>query len=330
MTIQFKMYNDDKIRKWYGFPTLKDPNVLENTLAKIFSEYLHLNKIASFEEVYTTLISMNAFFTYYTISNFSSWGMLPIQYIYNDMIRHIQNANTSNNFIMTLESIKIDDSLYIAPNSMINLVNDYIAENYTGSYSYMMGNGNSILVVYCHEESSITAYIISVGFDPVKMSKWFSTSTFKSYMPYGRFSSLKNIIMMKPNILAASDNNSFSPWSGQFPDMFFECAEGRVREKLSNCEKYIEQYEISDLKKKSQYDTEVKYGDFPIDYNALSDIDSARPGVYYTYRDMKTGEMVSISKFNYESEDGRRLDYDIMRKQNILIGIDNKKRSLGK
>lgn len=323
--IQLKIYNDDKIRRWYGFPTLKDPYVLENTLAKVFSEYLGLNHLISFETVYRHLINLNTFFTYYSTSNFSSWGALPIQYIYNDMVRHIQNANTSNNFIMTLESIKIDE--ITAPNAIFNIVNDYISEAYMNSYSYLLGNCNGILVVYCKGQGNeVTAYIISVGFDPVKMSKWFSTSTFKSYIPYGRLATLQNIITSKPGIFTPQYGGDY--WRASYDiEVNLECAEGRIREKLTNCEQFIEQYDISTLKKKSHYDTEVKYGNFDVDYRALSDIDKATAAMHYVYRDIKTGESLLLNKFNYECDEEGKMEYEIMKKQCNMIKIDTKKKS---
>ena len=85
--IQFKIYNDDKIRHWANFPTLKDPYVLENTLLRIIND-LFSSIGLPMEKEFNILNPRlaNLYFVYYTSSNFQAWGELPLGYIYNDMV----------------------------------------------------------------------------------------------------------------------------------------------------------------------------------------------------------------------------------------------------
>ena len=85
--IELKIYNDEKMRKYNNFPSIKDPYILENTLLKILNE-LYESKNEPLESsfcVNNPHIS-NTFVTYYTVNNFNIWGLLPIDYIYNDII----------------------------------------------------------------------------------------------------------------------------------------------------------------------------------------------------------------------------------------------------
>ena len=339
--IQFKIYNDDKIRHWANFPTLKDPYVLENSLLRIINE-LFINLGQPCEKEFNILNPRlaNLYFVYYTSSNFQAWGELPLGYIYNDMVRHIQNQNSTSNFIMTLESIFIDnisqqqDQNAFDPNSVIRvqpsnnmiyeIVSSYISENYLNSYNYIVNNNNGILIIMVPTGIGTICYIISVGFDPRSMAKWFCTNSNlndTNSLPYTRYTSLMSIVSVK----LGGFNKSFAPNN---PNLIvdLECSDSRVRENINYCQNMIKGYELSALKKKSVYDTEVKYGNFPIDYNWLSLYDIATPATYHEYIS-KAQEKLMLTKFNQPCD--YRIDYRILKRQNDLIKVEKKRKSIG-
>lgn len=332
--IQFKIYNDDKIRRWSNFPTLKDPMVLENTLLRIINEVFMFygQPIEKEFNILNPRLS-NLYFVYYTSSNFYSWGQLPLGYIYNDMIRHIQNRNTDNNFIMTLESIFFDNSEFKTsdigfeiPNHSVSViyevVSSYISENYLNSYNYIINNNNGVMVAIVPTQNGVICYIISVGFDPNSMSKWFCTSDILNdinSLPFTRYMSLKSIISVKLGIDKTFSTNGISPIS-------LEMYDSRSRENIDQCLKLVQGYNLASLKKKSVYDTEVKYGNYPIDYNWLNIYDTAFPAAYYNYTDKKS-EKYLLTKFN--QPDDYRVDYRILKRQADLIKIAEKRKEIG-
>ena len=328
MMIQFKIYNDDKIRHWAGFPTLKDPYVLENTLLRIINEFfasMGLPGEGEFNILNPRLSNLH--FVYYTSSNFQAWGELPLGYIYNDMIRHIQNRNSSNNFIMTLESIFIDnrsaqnsfdmsnDTVSPSNSMAYEIISSYVSENYLNSYNYIVNNNNGVMVAMIPTISGTMCYIIAVGFEPYSMAKWFCTKdnlNDVNSLPFTRQMSLKSIVSVK---LRGSDIA-----------IDVECSDSRVKENINYCTNMLRNYEISVLKKKSMYDTEVKYGNFPIDYNWLSVYDVVAPATYYNYVD-KRQEKFLLTKFNQPCD--YRVDYRILKRQNDLIKIAEKRKEIG-
>ena len=332
--IQFKIYNDDKIRRWSNFPTLKDPMVLENTLLRIINEMFMFygQPIEKEFNILNPRLS-NLYFVYYTSSNFYSWGQLPLGYIYNDMIRHVQNRNTDNNFIMTLESIFFDNSEFKTsdigfeiPNHSVSViyevVSSYISENYLNSYNYIINNNNGVMVAIVPTQNGVMCYIISVGFDPNSMSKWFCTSDILNdinSLPFTRYMSLKSIISVKLGIDKTFSTNGISPIS-------LEMSDSRSRENIDQCLKLVQGYNLASLKKKSVYDTEVKYGNYPIDYNWLNIYDVAFPAAYYNYTDKKS-EKYLLTKFN--QPDDYRVDYRILKRQADLIKIAEKRKEIG-
>lgn len=335
--IQFKIYNDDKIRHWANFPTLKDPYVLENTLLRIINE-LFSSIGLPMEKEFNILNPRlaNLYFVYYTSSNFQAWGELPFGYIYNDMVRHIQNRNTSNNFIMTLESIFIDntnsqssydfnDDIIQPSNSLAyEIVSSYISENYLNSYNYIVNNNNGIMVAMIPTINGTMCYIIAVGFDPLSMSKWFCTKdnlNDVNSLPFARYMSLRSIVSVK-----LGGFNRVPSSNGLDLAIDVECSDSRVRENINYCVNMLNGYDISALKKKSIYDTEVKYGNFPIDYNWLSIYDMAVPAAYHNYTDRKQ-EKFLLTKFNQPCD--YRVDYRILKRQNDLIKIAEKRKAIG-
>lgn len=322
--IQYKIYNDDKIRTFYNFPTMKDPNVLELTLLRIINEFFEkTNQPLELEFNINNPRLGSLYFTYYTSSNFYSWGELPLLYIYHDMVRHIQNQNTSNNFIMTLESIyiNIDD---LPPNNII-FVNDpeykvitkYVSDNYLNSYNHVMTANNGVLVAIIPvDKTGLIAYIISVGFEPYSMSKWFSTKI--SYdipdYPFARSKSFLGAVKYFTRPYPYSTGNVDELISVEF-------AEGRSRDEIVNCNKILDELDIKNLKKKSIYDTEVKYGNFPLDYNILSTYDICKPALSYLYR-FGNGKM-AVNKFNQYD---RELDYNLLKNQNRMIKVEETKK----
>lgn len=335
--IQFKIYNDDKIRHWAGFPTLKDPCVLENTLLRIINELFVAIGLPEEKEfnILNPRLS-NLYFVYYTSSNFQSWGELPLGYIYNDMVRHIQNRNTSNNFIMTLESIFIDnnnqqssfdfnDDIIMPSNSLAyEIVSSYITENYLNSYNYIINNNNGIMVAMIPTINGTMCYILAVGFDPVSMAKWFCTRDNLNdinSLPFARYMSLRSIVSVK-----LGGFGKIPSANGLDLAIDIECSDSRARENINYCINALNGYEISALKKKSIYDTEVKYGNFPIDYNWLSVYDIAVPAAYHNYTDRKQ-EKFLLTKFNQPCD--YRVDYRILKRQNDLIKIAEKRKSIG-
>lgn len=316
----FKVYNDDTIRKWNNFPTLKDPMVLENTLLRILNELFLVLGLSQEKEfnIYDPKF-YNLYLTYFTTSNFNSWGELPLGYIYNDMIRLIQNQNTSNNFIMTLESItfeKCNYEMYYKDPSLDmygELITSYILENYMISYGYIQKHNNGVLVIRIPDQNNIvyTTYIISVGFDKDLNSNWFENKRPGS-IPSARFNSLRSLIKYKygphmdDDIYKITHSESF---------------DGSSRSTQQSCLKYIQQYDISKLKKKSIYDTEVKYGNYPIDYNWLNLIDGSIPATMYQYK--YNGSKMLVNKFNQDETMGN--NYKLLKKENELIEIEKKK-----
>lgn len=335
--IQFKIYNDDKIRHWANFPTLKDPYVLENTLLRIINElFTSLGQPIEKEFNIHNPRLANLHFVYFTSSNFRAWGELPLGYIYNDMVRHIQNRNTSNNFIMTLESIFIDntnsqasydyfnDDIIQPSNSLAyEIVSSYISENYLNSYNYIINNNNGILVVMIPTINGTMCYIIAVGFDPMSMAKWFCTKdnlNDVNSLPFARYMSLRSIVSVKLG--------GFGKVTSSNLDLAIdiECSDSRVRENINYCINMLNGYEISALKKKSFYDTEVKYGNFPIGYEWLYTYDISSPALYYNYTDRKQ-EKFLLTKFNQPCD--YRVDYRILKRQNDLIKIAEKRKEIG-
>lgn len=331
--IQFKIYNDDKIRRWSNFPTLKDPMVLENTLLRIINE-LFMFYGQPMEKEFNILNPRlaNLYFIYYTSSNFYSWGQLPLGYIYNDMIRHIQNRNTDNNFIMTLESVHFDsselktiDTGLESQSSSINMayeiVSSYISENYLNSYNYIINNNNGVMVAIVPNQNGVSCYIVSVGFDPYNMAKWFCTNEILNdinSLPFTRYMSLRSIISVK---LASKTFFANDPHIATL-----EMSDSRSRENINPCIKLVQGYNLAALKKKSVYDTEVKYGNYPIDYNWLNIYDTALPAAYYNYTDRKS-EKYLLTKFN--QPDDYRVDYRILKRQSDLIKIVEKRKEIG-
>lgn len=335
--IQFKIYNDDKIRHWAGFPTLKDPYVLENTLLRIINELFAAMGLPVENEFNILNPRLaNLYFVYYTSSNFQAWGELPLGYIYNDMVRHIQNRNTSNNFIMTLESIFIDnvaqqssfdfnDDIVMPSNSLAyEIVSSYITENYLNSYNYIINNNNGIMVAMIPTVNGTMCYILGVGFDQSSMAKWFCTKDDLNdinSLPFARYMSLRSIVSVKLGGFGKMPSTN-----GLDLAIDVECSDSRARENINYCINSLNGYEISALKKKSIYDTEVKYGNFPIDYNWLSIYDMAVPAAYHNYTDRKQ-EKFLLTKFNQPCD--YRVDYRILKRQNDLIKIAEKRKSIG-
>ena len=329
--IHFKIYNDDKIRHWNGFPKLNDPNVLELSLLRIINEYLEAaNYPYRFKEFNIHDPALNSIlFTYYSSSNFNAWGQLPFGYIYNDMIRHIQNQNTSNNFIMTLESIYIDKFDTIMSSLLTNrspedfaygLITSYITENYLNSYKYILNYNNGVLVIIIPKEDGLLAYIIAVGFDPFSMSKWFCTNNNfndPDAIPFARYCSIAGLAKSK----VLKDNRNSKYFTDDEFKVFCECAESKVQKNIKGCQKLVSSYDISNLRKKSIYDTEVKYGDYPIDYNWLNLYDVVVPAVYLMHT-FKSGEKVLLNRFN--QPDDYRADYRLLKKQDDIIKIEKK------
>lgn len=329
--IYFKIYNDDRIRHWNKFPKLNDPNVLELSLLRIINEYLEtINSPYQFKEFNIHDPFLNSMlFTYYSSSNFNAWGQLPLGYIYNDMVRHIQNRNTSNNFVMTLESIFIDkkslyneyeDSIILSLTDIsYEIITSYITENYLNSYKYILNNNNGVLAVIIPKEQGLLAYIISVGFDPFAMSKWFCTShnlNNPDSVPYTRYCSLLGLARTK-----LSRNIKGPALEGPDSRVMFECAESKLQRNIDNCKELVSSYDISNLRKKSIYDTEVKYGDYPIDYNWLNLYDAVVPAAYLVYT-FRSGGKVLLNKFNQPEE--YRADYRLLKRQDDIVKIEKK------
>ena len=329
--IHFKIYNDDKIRHWNGFPKLNDPNVLELSLLRIINEYLETLKYPyRFKEFNIHDPALNSIlFTYYSSSNFNAWGQLPFGYIYNDMVRHIQNQNTSNNFIMTLESIYFDkkslyndyeDSIILSRTDIsYEIITSYITENYLNSYKYILNYNNGVLVVVIPKEEGLLAYIIAVGFDPLTMSRWFCTSRNLNNpysVPYTRYCSLAGLARTK-----LYRNIKGMAIEGPDSRVMCECAESKILKNINGCQDLVLSYDIANLRKKSIYDTEVKYGDFPIDYNWLNIYDAVVPAAYFLYT-FRSGEKVLLNKFNQPDE--YRADYRLLKRQDDIIRIEKK------
>ena len=322
--IIFKVFNDDKMRRWSYFPTMKDPYVLENTILRIINE-LHLVNGEKAESNFNILDPKiaNMYFTYYTSSNFNAWGLLPLSYIYNDMVRHIQNKNTTNNFIMTLESIFFSLSTFkeydgVSINKAYEIVSSYISENYMNSYNLMTGSNNGIMVTTVPNMDGITFYILAVGFNPYSMAKWYCTSESLNEMdslPYSRFSSLRGIIFSNLDIFIRDP--------GANPAL--EMSDSKLRENINGCNKLVKSYELNSLRRKSPYDTEIKYGNFPLDYNILSMYDSCIPATYMNYNDSKSDTV--LTRFNQPEE--YITDYRILKRQNDLIRIVEKRKEIG-
>lgn len=324
--IQFKIYNDDRIRTFHGFPTMKDPNVLENTLLKIINEYCfayNLPLIDHFDINNPQLA--NLYFPYYTTSNLYAWGQLPLYYIYNDMIRHIQNQNTSNNFIMTLESIYYDGykEQYIntlSYNYLSDIASAYITENYLTSYYYMTTNNNGILTIFVpHMDGGGIIYIISVGFSPLSMNKWLCTD--KGSLVEQRRNSIKGIVSVKSDYyfnLGIYDKNNV---------IYYEYENGTSRESLDYCSKIVKKLDISNLRKKSEFDTEIKYGNFPIDYNYLGIYDNAYPIFWMTCINKDTNFVYDKSS---NMDANYNLDPGLYKFQNNIIKTYEKKKGVHK
>jgi len=328
--VQFKIYNDDKIRRYDKFPSMKDPNILELSLLRIINEYL-LN--FGYQTIDKFNINdpriANLFFTYYSSSNFYSWGELPMSYIYNDMVRHIKNQNTSNNFIMTLESIYIDanstNKTYVSstdiftPNSSYipyEIISAYISENYLNSYNYIMNNNNGVLVVYIPKANgSVLAYIIAVGFDPYRMAKWFCTK--KSIndinsLPHTRHMSLQSILNVKlgTGLLSVHSDLDLT--------IYPEFSESRVRENIGVCNDLVKSLDIFNLNRQSIHDSSIKYGNYVVDENILNIYDQCKPASLFVYEDKKLGTCY-LNKFNQYGE--YRIDYRLLKHQNDMIRI---------
>lgn len=323
--IIFKVFNDDKIRRWSNFPTMKDPYVLENTLLRIINELLVIN--GERPELSFNILDpkiANMYFTYFTSSNFNAWGLLPLSYIYNDMVRHIQNQNTSNNFIMTLESVFFNSfSLKgydgIPVNKAYEIVSSYISENYMNSYNLMTGSNNGIMIAMVPSADGITFYILAVGFDPYYMAKWYCTNESINYMyslPYSRYTSLRRIVFSSTEVYIR-DSGVTNP--------ALEMSDSKVREDINGCNKLIKSYELNCLRRKSPYDTEIKYGNFPLDYNILSIYDSCIPATYMNYNDGKSDTI--LTRFNQPEE--YIADYRILKRQNDLIKVIEKRKKIG-
>jgi len=324
--IQYKIYNNDRIRKFYGFPTLKDPYVLENTLLRIINLYLFSIGFQQVQDVKDPSLN-NLFFTYITTSNYKSWGELPLPYIYQDMIRHIQDKNTTNNFICTLESIYIDNSssypTYSSKNGYIpyEIITAYITENYLNSYMYMNNNNRGILVVYIPDANGLMTYIISVGFDPINQAKWFCTSTKANdinALPFNRYLSLKGIVNTKMGIDRVSMNPNLDK------NIYLECSDIKKNEKIENCIEEVNKVNISELKRKSEYDVNTKYDNFPINYSYLDYYDKAIPAMFSHYMD-KNGNIIVLNKFNQYGDD-YRIDYRFYKHQNSMIEVNEKRK----
>ena len=327
--IQFRIYNDEKTRRWLGFPSMKDPYMLENTLLRIINE-LFMSMGLPQEREFNILNPRlsNLHFVYYTSSNFHAWGELPLGYIYNDMVRHIQNRNSTNNFTVTIESFFIDNLdcnrwqlmddgvVQTSGDIAYDIVSSYVSENYLNSYNYMMNNNNGVMVVTIPSVANGTkCFILSVGFDPYSMAKWLCTNDNLNdinSLPFARQMSFKSIASTKindPNIIFDMD-----------------CSDSRVRKNINYCIDMVKKYEISALRKKSIYDTEIKYGNFPIDYNWLSIYDAVTPAVYYNYVDNRQDRFL-LTKFNQPCD--YRVDYRILKRQNDLIKIAEKRKEIG-
>lgn len=323
--IRFKVFNDDKLRRWANFPTMKDPYVLENTLLRIINEIIILS--GEGPELNFNILNpkiANMYFVYYTSSNFNAWGLLPLSYIYNDMVRHIQNQNTSNNFIMTLESITFDtsrlkDTELIQANSAYEIVSSYISENYL-TYNLITHSNNGVMLAMVPNQVGITFYILAVGFDPFVMAKWYCTNQSSNDMyslPYDRFNSLRGIIFSGQSLYVQNsgvDNPSL------------EMSDSKLRESINGCNKLVQSYNISLLKRKSSYDTEIKYGNFPLDYNILTLYDACKPAAYLSYTNAK-GNTSIITRFNQPEE--YISDYRVLNRQNDIIKIAEKRKEIG-
>lgn len=330
--IQLKIYNSDELRSWNYFPKMKDPSVLEKSLLRILNEYFGaLNQPTEKEfNIFNQRIA-NLYFPYYSSSNFYSWGQLPMSYIFNDMVRHIQNLNIKNNFIMTLESIYFDS------NSIIRFYNDngsiegsfisydiitaYLVENYLNSYNFIINNNNGIVVFPIPKNNGIIFYIIAVGFGPYYMSKWFCTSENPedpNALSAQRLRSLTEIVKLKLGSMNTINNDSDLEVYGEFSD-------ARIRNDITMCNTLIDKrYGMENIKKKSKLDTEVKFGNYALDYSTLDTYDMAKPVVMFDYTAPNSDKM----QLNLFCQPDYQLDYRILRKENEMISAYNKRNGI--
>lgn len=317
--VQLKIYNDDRVRKYNYFPTIKDPCILEDTLLRILNEvYVGSGQTKEDKFDINNNHIANTYVSYYTTSNFNIWGQLPMGYVYNDMVRHIQSQNTNKNFIMTLESISIDlDDDYLSQAASLyvfyEIVEAYIVENYLVSYNYMINNANGVMVVYIPKPQGMLAYIVSVGFNPISMSKWYSSSQERgdvNAIPYIRYGSLNTIV------------NTYNSFYGiNIGPVELECSDMRIRSDSKKCANIVETESINNLRKHSAFDTETKYGNYGIDYNWTDPYDTGVPVCKMITKD-SNGNAINVSRFNQEGE--YKSDFRLMKRQNDMIKINER------
>lgn len=330
--IQLKIYNSDELRTWNYFPKMKDPSVLEKSLLRILNEYFgSLNQPTEKEfNIFNQRIA-NLYFPYYSSSNFYSWGQLPMNYIFNDMVRHIQNLNTKNNFIMTLESIYFDSNsivrFYNNGNGIeggfvaYDILTAYLVENYLNSYNFIINNNNGILTIPIPKNGGIIFYIVAVGFNPNYMAKWFCTSENSedpNALPAQRVRSLTEIVRLKLGSMNTINDDRDLIVYGEYSD-------ARIRNDITMCNTLIDKrYDMEYIRKKSKLDTEIKFGNYALDYNTLDIYDSARPVVMYDY----TSPSMEKSQLNLFCQPDCQLDYRLLRKENEMISAYNKRNGI--
>ena len=327
--VQMKIYNSDELRTWNYFPKMKEPAVLEKSLLRILNEYYNISGLPMMKEFNINDPQLfNLCFPYYSSNNFYSWGELPMGYIYNDMVRLIQGIKTNNNFIMTIESIYIDnnsmnrqynnggniESTFVA----YEILTAYLVENYMNSYNFIINNNKGILTIPITKEDGIIFYIIAVGFDPLYMAKWFCTSTDPedpNALPAQRVKSLTTIVKDKLGSMNSVNSDKDLSVYGEYSD-------ARIRNDITMCDTLItNRYSMESIRKKSKNDSsDLKYGNYILDEETLKIYDSAIPAVTYVYTNNNVSTDINLFNHPY-----CQLDYRLMKKQNEMITVSQKR-----
>ena len=286
--IKLNIYNSDADMRHHYFPIFSDPDMLEKTILELVNIYrrsMCMQSIGKFNMSNTKLSNM--YFTYYTTSNYLSWGSLPLNYIYNDMVRHIRRMKTDKNFILTLESIymEFEDNDYLLnsiKDYLPNIITEkYVSRNYIISSDYMNTNSNGLMIVYAKYKRGVIAYILSVGFDQYYMARWFNTSQNVSEysMPYNRYLSLCDIV-----------KDVGSKFYIDIGPIEYESSISRMMSDIDSCYSFVNANSIGKIRH-SKNDSTIKYGNYnmnPIDFI----IDNNTPACF---------DINGYSVFNYDS-----------------------------
>ena len=326
-------YNNNSIRKKYGFTEFNNPNILESDILTI------LNKI--FNNQFTFLdfnnpIIKNYYVQYINADNPEGWGLYPLEIVYNDMVNCIKNMNLTNNYIVKLESIGVEYAsryrCYYNPREgdRLNILDPktewnadiayeilyyYLSQWHCVSYKRMMNDNRRILIFHTEDSSkNVTHYILSIGFNQYSNSNidYFSsaevTNDLSRYTTYQRSCILNYALKVK----LGPNNPTFGNY--QALTVVSEYNKSSYYRGLPRCKEFIDKLDLNKTGR-GIYDGNYKYENFIPNQEYINICNNSKPATMFKYINYNNNTFW----YNKYSHVDRRIDFAYFRKENTII-----------